>query len=261
MYRINSAKLNLIYQLVKRDIQQRFKNSMLGIAWAFIVPLAMLSIYTFVFRGVLNARWPGADTDADFALNVFCGLIVFNMFSEVVGRAPRIISEQPNMVKKVVFPLEVLAWTSTLNALFYSVISMAVLLVGVIFVKGGVQLSMLSILFVFLAYIPILVGLSWFLSAVGVYIPDAQHIVGLILTPMLFLSPVFYPASALPEKVQLIMSLNPLTTIIEASRCVLIKQEWPDWNELLIYFVVSVSLFGLGYLFFKKTKSGFADVL
>jgi lipopolysaccharide transport system permease protein len=223
----------------------------------------MLAVYTFVFRGVLNAKWPGSDkdTNTDFALNVFCGLIIFNFFSEVIGRAPRLIAEQPNMVKKVIFPLEILAWTSTLNALFYTIISVAVLIAGTVVFKGDLSASAFGIIPTIIVFIPMLVGLSWLLSSIGVYVPDTQQIIGLILTPMLFLSPVFYPASALPEKAQFIMAINPLTVIIEASRSAIIEQSWPHWDELLVYLLCSILTFIIGLFFFRKTKHGFSDVL
>jgi lipopolysaccharide transport system permease protein len=253
---------DLLMQLVKREILQRFRSSWLGIAWAVLTPLAMLMVYTFVFRSVLKAKWPGAEnSDSEFALQIFSGLLIFSLFSEVVGRAPNLILEQPNLVKKVIFPLHILPWMTVLAALFNAFISIIVLIVGTWLMRGNINIQLFAIPLIILTFIPMLLGLSWFLSALGVYIRDIHNIIGLILTPMLFLSPIFYPASALPENAQFLMQINPLTFIIESLRGAVLSGHWPETIGILRYFFVSLIVAFIGGWFFHKTRKGFADVL
>jgi len=253
---------DLLKQLTRREILQRFHSSWLGLGWAILTPLAMLTVYTFVFRSVLNAKWPGAEnSDSEFALQVFSGLLIFTLFSEVVGRAPNLIIEQPNLVKKVIFPLEILPWMTVFAALFYAILSLTVLFLGTWLMRGTVTIHVLSVPVILAAFVPMLLGLSWLLSALGVYIRDVHNIIGLILTPMLFLSPIFYPASALPEKFQFLMSLNPLTFIIESIRGAILGSQWPDITALICYLIVSLVVAVIGAAFFYYTRKGFADVI
>jgi lipopolysaccharide transport system permease protein len=251
----------LLLQMVKREIAAKYKNSALGLFWAVLLPLVMLAVYSFVFQGVFKARWPGQEIDADFALNVFAGLILFTFFSDAVGRAPGLISEQPNLVKKVVFPIELLAAVNVLNTLFYASISILVLVMGVLVFKQqlGLQIFMLFPLMVIFAVL--LLGLTLLLSAVGVYFQDLKHIVGMVITPLLFLSPVFYPVKAVPDSVQLVMYLNPLTIMIEQVREVVIGAGRVDFALLGVYSIVSVVVFLVGFTLFKSLKRGFSDVL
>lgn len=254
---------NLLYQLVKREIRQKFQGSWLGLGWAIITPLMMLGVYTFVFRSVLKAKWPGSDgdTDVEFALQLFSGLLVFTLFSEVVGRAPNLISEQPNMVKKVIFPLSILPWVSVLSSFFFASLSLLVLIGATILSRGEATIHLIALPLIGAVFIPILLGFGWLLSSLGVYLRDLGHIIGLILTPLMFLSPIFYPTSALPEFVQEFMTLNPLALIIESVRAVVMEAQWPDFRALGIYWLVASGIAVGGATCFAQTRKGFADVL
>ncbi len=253
----------LLFQLVKREIQQKFQGSWLGLGWALLTPIAMLVVYTFVFRTVLKAKWPGneAATNAEFALQLFSGLLVFTLFAEVVGRAPTLVSEQPNMVKKVIFPLSILPWVSIGASAFFALISLLVLVIASFIAKGYVTEHVLALPVIAICFIPILLGLGWLLSSLGVYLRDLGHVVGLILTPLMFLSPIFYPITALPEFVQGLMVFNPLALIIESVRNVILQEQWPDFMALLMYFMFSCFIALTGAACFHKTRKGFADVL
>jgi lipopolysaccharide transport system permease protein len=171
------------------------------------------------------------------------------------------VLEQPNLVKKVIFPLEILPWMAVLSAYFHASLSLLVLVAAVLFFRGEITIHILGTVVVLLAFLPILLGLSWLLAALGVYMRDIGHIVGLVLTPMLFLSPVFYPAEALPAVVQDYMMLNPLTLIIETLRASVLEGQWPSLQGLFIYFVVGIGFAFVGAWCFEKTRRGFADVL
>lgn len=253
----------LIGQLAVREVRQKFQGSWLGLGWAIVTPIAMLAVYTFVFRTVLNVKWPGSEgaSDAEFALQLFSGLVVFTLFSDVVARAPGLISEQPNMVKKVIFPLAIMPWVSVVASLFFAMLSMIVLVLGSWLATGRISVHLLELPVVILAFLPVLLGLGWLLSSLGVYLRDLGHIVSLLLSPLMFLSPIFYPLTSLPEWIQGAMLFNPLTVIIDAVRQIVLHHQLPDFQLLGIYGLVALAGALLGAACFQKTRRGFADVL
>lgn len=253
---------SLIWQFARRDVQARYRGSLLGLAWSFLNPLLMLAVYTFVFREVFKARWGTGDGGGmEFALQVYAGLIVFTFFSECLSRAPRLVLDQPQLVKKVVFPLEILPWTTLLSALFHTVVNLSVLVVAAAAVRGELSPSVLALPLVFLPLLPLLMGLSWFLASLGVFVRDVSQVIGMALNLLMFLSPVFYPMSSLPERWQPWLALNPLTPVIEQTRRVVMAGLWPDWTVLATLAAGSLLLAWLGGMWFAATRKGFADVL
>lgn len=252
----------LLRRLLYREIVGRYRGSFLGLAWSLAAPLAMLAIYAFVFGTVFKARWrPEApESGAEFALALFAGLVVFNFFAEVATRAPGLITAQPNFVKKVVFPLALLPLVACGAALFHAGMSFAVLLMA-LGALGKLSPWVLVLPLVWLPLFAFATGLAWFLAALGVFLRDLQQIVGPMVSALLFLSPVFYPASALPEALQPWLLLNPLTVPIEATRSLSVEGRAPDWIALGFYALGSGACFWLGGLWFEKTQRGFADVL
>ena len=258
-----AAHRDLIVQLTRRDVIGRYRGSVLGLGWSFFNPLLMLIIYTFVFSVVFKARW-GVETEEGkvvFAIVLFVGLIVHSLFTEVANRAPALILGNPNFVKKVVFPLEVLPVVSMGAALFHSLISILVLLVAIVLYEGSLHWTIVLFPLVIAPLVIMTLGFSWMLASLGVYLRDLTQIVSLLTMVMMFLSPVFYPLSALPEKYQPIMFLNPLTFIIEESRAVLVFGELPNWWGLLTYSALGLLVMWLGFWWFQKTREGFADVM
>ena len=263
MFRSLWRNRQLIWQMTRRDISMRYRGSIIGLAWSFINPILMLLVYTFVFSVIFKARWntSGNESKTDFAIILFSGLIVFNLFSEIVNRAPGLITSNVNYVKKVVFPLEILPWVALGSALFHAVISLLVLL----FVQFVLKFSLpWTRIFFPLALLPLVfasVGLAWFLSALGVFIRDVGQITGIFTTILMFMSAVFYPVSALPEQYQGILRLNPLVLIINESRKSLVLGELPDWISILIALLISLAIAFLGFWWFQKVRKGFADVI
>jgi lipopolysaccharide transport system permease protein len=256
----------LIGQLTKREIFARYKGSIMGVAWSFINPLFLLTIYTFVFSTVFKARWGSGvssmtESKAEFALILFAGLIIHGFCAECINSAPKLIISNVNYVKKVVFPIEVLSVTSVLNGLFHLAVSLTVLLATQLFFTHSLPLTALYFPVVIIPLIFLMVGLSWLLAALGTYIRDIGQVTGMVVTALLFLSPVFYPISALPEEYQAWLYINPLTAIIENTRAVLLFGQLPDWHSLAISLSVGLLVCCLGYAFFQKTRAGFADVL
>lgn len=253
----------LIQQFVRREILGRYRGSLLGVGWSFITPLLMLAVYTFVFVGVFKARWPGAEAGGgtEFALQIFAGLLVFNLFAEVANRAPRLILEQPNLVKKVVFPLETLPWISVLAAVFHLLLGCAVLLLAVGVIRGGLPPSALTLPLVLLPFLPLLLGFSWLFAALGVFVRDIGQMMGLVVNLGMFMSPIFYSSRSLAPEWQIWMHLNPLTLIVEQVRAVVLEGLWPNWLALGVYGLLTSAFAVLGALFFQATRKGFADVL
>lgn len=253
----------ILRQFVRRDILGRYRGSLLGIGWAFVTPILMLGVYTFVFVGVFRARWPGAEEAGGigFALQLFAGLVVFNLFAEVVGQAPNLIVGQPNLVKKVAFPLEVLPFVLLGSALFHMALSLAVLLLGAFWVAGALPLTVLLLPVVVFPLLPVLLGLAWFLAALGVFVRDIAQAIGLLVNLMMFLSPVFYSLNALSPNAQSWMRFNPLALVIENIRQVIFLGDVPDWGQWLLSLGVACSVAIIGAAFFQLTRREFADAL
>jgi lipopolysaccharide transport system permease protein len=263
MFRSLWHNRQLIWQMARRDINSRYRGSLIGLAWSFINPILMLLVYTFVFSVVFKARWNvgGDESRAEFAIILFAGMIVFNLFAEIVNRAPGLITSNANYVKKVVFPLEVLPWVALGSALFHGMISLFVLLLAQLIIN--LSLPWTSIFFP-LALLPLIfasMGFAWFLSALGVFVRDVGQITGIFTTILMFMSAVFYPLSALPEKYQAWLRLNPLVLIITESRKSLILGELPDWISIVIALFVSLAIAFVGFWWFQKVRKGFADVI
>ncbi|SLM61830.1 O-antigen export system permease protein RfbD [Dickeya aquatica] len=222
----------------------------------------MLAVYTFVFSVVFKARWPGGTgSKIEFALLLFSGLIVYNIFSECVNKSPLLIVNNPNFVKKIIFPIEILPIVSVISSLFQALMSFIVWGVFYSIFSGFPPLTIFFLPVVLLPLVFITLGISWFLAALGVYIRDVSQMTGLITTALLFLSPVFYSVDSLPEQFQDLMKINPLTLIIEQVRDVMIWGRPVNIIDFLLITVFSLIILIFGYLFFKRTKKGFADVL
>ncbi len=253
---------NLIVTLVKREVVGRYRGSILGILWSFFNPILMLAVYTFVFSVVFNAKWSGGnESKSEFALILFAGMIIFNLFAECFNRAPSLVLANTNYVKKVVFPLEVLPWVSIGSGLFHAMISAAVWLLFYIVVVGMPHLTILLMPFVLLPLILFIAGLTWILASLGVYLRDVAQLVGVLTTILMFLSPLFFPVDALPPQYQPLLNLNPLAPAISQIRDVLYWGRIPDALSYLQYFAGCSILACLGFAWFQKTRKGFADVL
>ncbi|ANR99376.1 ABC transporter permease [Aeromonas hydrophila] len=251
----------LVFALIKRDLLSKYKGSILGVLWSFITPLCMLLVYTFMFSVVFNARWGSNGNKSEFALVLFSGLMIFNFFSEVINRAPGLILTNQSYVKKVVFPLETLPFVICGAALVNLIISLVVWVLFYMFLFGIPHIEILLFPVILLPLMFMTVGITYILSSLGVFLRDLGQFISVVLTAMMFLSPIFYPVSALPTDYQVWMQLNPLTAIIESSRAVLINGELPDWRLYIMYFVVSFNVMWLGFAWFQYTKKGFSDVL
>lgn len=254
----------LIVQMSKREIIGRYKGSVLGLAWSFFNPVFMLVVYTFVFSEIFKMRWSGVGADeskTQFAMLLFVGLIVQGLFAEILNRAPSLILLNANYVKKVVFPLEILPVITMGVTLFHSLVSLGVLLSAFLVFNGYLQWTAVFIPIVLLPIVILTMGLAWMLASLGVFLRDVGQTIILITTVLMFLAPVFYPITAVPERFRPYIMANPLTFIIEQAREVLIWGNLPNWVGLGCYTLVAVIIAWAGYAWFQKTRKGFADVL
>lgn len=252
----------LIFSLIQREISSRYRSSLMGLAWLVFNPLFTLFVYTTVFTKIFAARWPGSgESPMEFALLVFVGMTVFGFFSECVIRAPALVVSNGNYVKKIIFPLEILSWVNVGSAGFHMMVSFSVWIVFYGLMVGVPPLSCLLYPIVLLPMFLYTLGFSWILSALGVYFRDTGHIMGALMLPLMFLTPVFYPVSALPPELHQLMRLNPLAQVVEDARLVLFWGGRPDFIEWSTSIALSGAFAVLGLWFFQRSREGFADVL
>lgn len=256
----------LIVQMVKREVLGRYRGSVLGLAWSFFNPLLLLIVYTFVFSVVFKARWGGAGASAtqshgDFAVILFAGLIMNNLFAECLNRAPSLVLSNISYVKKVVFPLETLAVIAFGSATFHLLVSFVVLLIAQLIFLGNIPWTIVYLPMVLVPLALFSLGISWFLAGLGVYIRDTAQAVSLLTIVLTFVSPIFYPLSAIPERMQFYVKLNPMTFVVEETRNVLIFGKALNWSLWGIYTAIGLVVFVLGIAWFQKVRKGFADVV
>lgn len=255
--------LDLLWQFTKRDIQTRYRGSVLGLGWALVAPLLMLGVFTLVFHGMFKLRWPvsaAGVAQVDFALQVFVGLLLFQFFAEVAGRAPTLVLSQSNLVTKVVFPLHVLGISAVFAAGFQMSVA-AVLLLLFASVLVGPAASWLALPLVILPLALFLLAMAWALSALGVYLRDIGQMMQMVTTLVMFLSPVFYPVSTVPAHWHDVYLLNPLAWTLVEVRAVLFQGAWPDWSALGSFAAVALGACGAAWGLFRWLRRGFADVL
>jgi len=253
----------LIRQMSWRAVIGRYRGSFMGLTWSFFHPIFMLMVYTFVFSFIFKARWGvgNEESKVGFAITLFVGMIVHGLFAECINQSPNLILSNANYVKKIVFPLEILPMVVIFSALFQAVVSVLVLLVALIVTNGYLHWTVLFLPLVFLPLAVMVLGFTWFIASLGVFARDIGQVTGIFTTVLLFLSPVFYPVSALPARYQPWLMLNPLTFIIEQARAVLLYGKLPDWTGLFVYSLISIFICLAGFWWFQKTRKGFADVV
>lgn len=249
----------LLGQLVKRDVLLRYRGAMFGVLWIFLSPLLMLAIFAFIFGHVFQARWPQQDSGLPFWLLLYSGLIAFNIFAETVSRAATSVRSYPSFVKKIIFPVHILPIVPLGAALVHAAFNYLILMV-VLAWTGALHAQILLFPILLLPVLLLALGLSWFVAAWGVFIKDMTQIMPMFVQMLMFLSPVFYPANAVPKTLRPIYQYNPLGAVIEMSRAVVTGQmlEWSAWG-IALGSCLGVSI--LGYAFFQHSRDEFADAL
>jgi lipopolysaccharide transport system permease protein len=235
---------------------------MLGIFWSMFQPFLMLTVYTLVFSLIFKARWSSAgESKTEFALILFAGLMIYTLFADCTNRAPSLILQNVNYVKKVVFPLEILPWVSLGASLFHFLASLVIWLIAYCLFYGTPHATTLLLPFALIPIMLLTMGTSWILASLGVYLRDVTQLVGLLTTALMFLSPIFYPPSAIPSDFQWVLALNPISPSIELARDLLFWGKTPQWSSWIVYTSLTALFAYCGFFWFQKTRSGFADVL
>ena len=255
------GRLDLILSLARRDLTARYKGSVLGIVWAIITPVVMIAIFTFIFAGIFGARFGARGSSWDYALYLFCGLLPWTMFQETVQRASTTIVEHANLVKRVVFPLETLPVAQTLSALGNQLFGTVALLLATILIHRELHLSILWLPAVLIPQLVATLGAAWLVASLGVFFRDIAQGITLILMAWMYLTPIIYPESIVPERYRPFINANPFTALVRSYRRIFLEGAPPDWPSLAYFSVVALVLFVFGYWWFAKTRRNFADVI
>lgn len=252
----------LVVQMARRNVTGRYRGSFAGLLWSFLNPLLVLVLYTFVFGVIFKSRWNAQTTNhLQYAMVLFAGLNINTFFAECANRATTLIIEHANFVKRVVFPLETLTWSTLGSGLFHLFVSTLVLLAVSPFLMGGIPWTAILFPVVVMCFLPLVAGTIWLLASLGVYLRDLSQAVGIATMALMFLAPIVYPATLIPVQYRDLLYLNPLTVIAEASQNVLIFGKPPVWSHLAVYVLVSALFAWLAFAWFEQTRKGFADVV
>lgn len=252
---------SLVWELIKREFSGRYQGSFGGLVWSFVHPLFLLTVYTIAFGVILKARWGFSGSTTEYALMLFAGLIIFNAFAEVLNKSPTLITNNPNFVKKVVFPLELLPVITVATALIHAMIGLMVWLIGYVLLIGVPKPTFLLFPIVFACFVPVLLGLSWLLSSAGVVARDISQLTGMLNHTLLFLTPIFYSIEAAPLLLQKLLMINPLTFIVEQFRLVLFYGQIPAMKALATYLLLAMVFAWFSRTLFNKLRPTFADMV
>ncbi|WP_240318555.1 ABC transporter permease [Lysobacter sp. TY2-98] len=253
---------SLTLELAKRDIQGRYRGSSFGMGWSLISPFLLLCIYTFAFGTVMGGRWPEArEGHASFAIILFAAIIVHGFFAECLNKAPVLVVSNPNFVKRVVFPLDILPWPMVMSALFHTAANLVVFVVLRLIMNGDFSWTIVFLPFVMLPLVVLSLGMSWILASLGVYVRDIAQVTGLASMAFLFISSAMMPVDSVDPRYRWVFLANPLTFIIDQARDVMLWNRMPNWAGLALYLGIATLLMYAGRAWFKATQKGFADVL
>ncbi len=255
-------RFDLIKTLARRELAARYRGSVLGLLWAQLTPVVMIAIYTFIFAGIFEARFGTRGANAwDYALYLFCGLLPWNAFQEALQLSSGVVVSRANLVKRVVFPLETLPAAQTLAALANQAFGTAALLVAVLVVHGRLHATLLWLPVLLVPQTLAALGGAWFVASLGVFVRDTAQALGLLLTAWMFLTPIIYPETVVPERYRLGINLNPFTPLVRSYRNIMLEGLAPDWRGLAYFTLFALTLFILGYWWFARTRKNFADVV
>jgi lipopolysaccharide transport system permease protein len=253
---------HLIWELLFRDIRSSFRGSILGTTWLFATPLLMLAIYTLVFGGVLRAHWPGQEqSTAHYALTIFIGIIVFNIFAEVLQRSPNLMRENVNLIKKVRFPIDSLVWSLVLMAMVRAGFALVIFIIGRAAIAGPPPQTIVMLPLVLVPLVLFTVGIAWMVASLGVFFRDTAQITGIATSALMLLCPIFYPSASIPPAFHWLLSANPIATMVEMSRNLALWGTIPGWQDWLEITAVGCGMAWLGHFWFSRTSPSFSDVL
>ena len=251
----------LIYSLAKRDLLMRYKGSVLGVVWAVITPVVIIAIFTFIFAGIFGARFGASNSHWDYALYLFCGLVPWNMFQDTLQQSVTTITTHANLVKRVVFPLETLPVAQAFSALGNQLFATIALLLAIVVIRHQLPVSVVWLPLVLIPQLLFTIGAAWLLASLGVFLRDIVQGVSLALMAWMYLTPIIYPETVVPEKFRWLISINPFTALIRCYRRIFLEGQTPDWSGLAFFSIVGIAVFVFGYWWFARTRKTFADVI
>ena len=255
------SRAELIFSFAKRELLGRYKGSMLGIAWAVLTPVVMIAIFTFVFAGMFGARFRAADSHWDYALYLFCGLLPWTMFQESVQQSASTIITHANLVKRVVFPLETLPAAQVFAALGNQLFATVGLLIATVAIRHELHLTTLWLPVLLIPQLMFALGAAWLIASLGVFLRDIAQGITLLLMAWMYLTPIIYPESIVPDRFRALISLNPFTPLVRSYRRIFLEGLMPDWRGLAYFTVFAVLVLLFGYWWFSRTRKSFADVI
>ncbi|MFH1038453.1 MAG: ABC transporter permease [PVC group bacterium] len=255
----------LLYALVKRDVLGRYKGSVFGIVWSVIEPLALLVIYTAVFGGLLGLRLEDDPRLSSYALEVFCGIVIWLAISEGINRCTTVVLENAGMVKKVIFPGEILPLKVVCSAIVHQCIGLVVLLAGILALGRGPFWTWALIPLLIIPQLLLTAGVGWVVAGIGVFIRDIKQAVSLGTLCWMFLTPIFYPEYYLRQafggKLAFWLTANPAAALIHNYRQILLRGRLPDRTMYFYVLALGALLFIFGLWWYNKTKKAFVDVI
>lgn len=255
------ARADLIFSFAKRDLLGRYKGSALGIAWAVLTPVVMIAIFTFIFAGIFGARFGAGDSHWDYALYLFCGLLPWTMFQETVQQSSNTIVANANLVKRVVFPLETLPAAQAFAALGNQLFATIALLIAAVVIRQNLQFTALWLPVLLIPQLLFALGAAWLIASLGVFLRDIAQGITLLLMAWMYLTPIIYPESIVPERFRWFIGINPFTSLVRSYRRIFLEGLAPDWRGLLYFTLVALVVFVFGYWWFARTRKNFADVI
>jgi len=255
---------DLIQAILRREVAERFKGSVAGWVWAVVAPLLAIAVYTLVFSSTVKLPEGFVVTkneNTSYALFILSGIVVFNFWSEMAFRAPMLLHEYVHFIKQTIFPSDMLAVISTLRATLYTVISIVVLLIFQLSVVGSLPWTVLLLPLIFIPFIAFLVGMSWFLCAIGAFTRDAGYLMINIVPLFMFATPVFYAQTMLPAPLDFWIYANALTGFVEVLRDIFLVGRLPNWTVYGYTLFISAFSFYFGYWFFDRYRNVIVDVI
>jgi lipopolysaccharide transport system permease protein len=255
------SRWELILSLTKREMLARYRGSVLGLIWAFLTPLAMIAIFTLIFAGIFSARFGSNDSHWNYALYLFCGLLPWMMFQDAVQQSATTIVAHANLVKRVVFPLETLPVSQALAALGTQLFGTIALVIAATAIQREIHPTILLFPLLLIPQLLFTLGAAWLIASLGVFLRDIAQGITLILMVWMYLTPIMYPESIVPERFRMLINLNPFTALVRNYRRLFLEGGGPDWMGLAYFTVIAVIVFVFGYWWFARTRKNFADVI
>lgn len=254
-------RFDLILSLTKRELAARYRGSVLGIVWAVLTPVVMIAIFTIIFAGIFKARFGSSSSQWDYALYLFCGLLPWNAFQESLQLSSTTIIGHANLVKRVVFPLETLPVSLSLAAVANQMFGTVALLLAALLLRGELHATIVFLPVLVIPQLFATLGAAWLIASLGVFVRDIVQGISLFLLAWMYLTPIIYPESMVPERYLGIVNLNPFTPLVRNYRRIILDGGMPDWRGLAYFGAFAAASFILGYWWFARTRKNFADVI